>query len=281
MSKYLVLPPHLHKVADAAETLIKLKLGLKDTQIEKPIDSSIGLEPTLHWKTNLGYVICEVAERPQPVSVSTAYQDIVSSGLPVKVIVAFPASLSISPADYIKESNKAKKSGLGLLSINDDDTGDFQHRGIDISLYLAEPSLTQFNKLLRAGIESAYGVYINGDPVQGVQAIGQMVEQILGNLAEQAKKSGKLTSGRFVSKDKFYSFASLVDDFTKDKILDNAILGRCRGFVEDRNKTSHKPTSLAKAKKLHQDLKNAWLGGLRILAELPDALKAKGYKFKL
>lgn len=117
--------------------------------------------------------------------------------------------------------------------------------------------------------------------MQGVQAIGQLVELILGNLAEQAKKSGALKSGGFVSKAKFYSLASLVDDFTKDKILNNAMLGRCRGFVEDRNNSSHKPSSLQKAKKLHHDLKNAWLGGLRILIELPAALKENGYKFKL
>lgn len=280
MNNYRVLPPHLHTVADAAETLIRLKYGLSQTRIETAISSEIGLEPTLHWKTPLGYIICEVSEKPLPVSILTAYSEIIASGLPIKVIIAYPSSLTITQAEYLKESNKAKKFGLGLLSVNDDGTGNFEHTGIDLSLYLPSPEMASYHQAFRAEINKAFDLYINGDPVHGVQAVGQLVEDTLVNVAHQAKKKGLLISGGFRSKEAYYPSAKLIDDFIADRILDNIILGRCRGFIDDRNKTSHKPKNLLQAQKLHKALKNSMLDGLRIIENLPKSLKDKTYRVR-
>src|SRR5882762_3664841 len=99
MSKYKLLPAHLHKVADAAETIIKIKYGLGNALIESPIDSSISWTPTLHWKTKVGYITCEVHETPMPVSVRTAFGDGSTTDLPIKIIVAHPTNDSRSQTD--------------------------------------------------------------------------------------------------------------------------------------------------------------------------------------
>jgi hypothetical protein len=281
MSKYKVLPSHLHTIADAAETIIKLKYGLGNALIETPIEQSLSWSPTLHWKTKVGFIACEVHETPFPVSVKTAFGDGTTIDLPIKIIVALPNSIHRTQSDYIKESNDAKRFGCGLITINDDGTGSVQHLGIEIPLYIPIPKFTNFNKKLRAEVQHAYELYINSDPRHGVQEIGQLIENIMIHLAVQAKKKGKLISGGFVSSNIPYSQGNLIDDLMRDRVIDNAILGKCRGFVEDRNGSSHKPKSVKNAIEINRKLKNAMSAGLLILEEIPQKLKSKGYTLKI
>jgi hypothetical protein len=280
MSKYN-LPTHLQSIADGAETLIKVKYGLANALIETQIDPNLLWRPTLHWKTKTGYIACEVHETPLPASVRTAFGDGQTTDLPIKIIVAHPTSHSLSQSDYIKESNQAKRFGCGLVTINDDGSGQFQHLGIEIPLYLPSPNFTNYVKKLRAEVQHAYELYINGDPRHGVQEIGQLIENIIVHLADQAKKNGALTTGRFTSPDVYYAQATLIEDLMHDKVIDNAILGKCRGFVEDRNGSSHKPKSIKKAIDVNRKLKNAMSGGLLILEEIPQKLNEKGYSLKI
>jgi len=280
MSKYKLLPAHLHSLADAAATIIKRKFNLGNPIIESPIDSEISWSPTLHWKTKVGYIACEVHETPMPVSIKTAFSDGATNDLPIKILLAHPASHYLSMSDYIKESNSAKRLGCGLIAIDDDGTGQFQHIGIEIPLYIPAPKLTNFVKRLRSNIEHAYELYINGDPRHGVQELGQLIESIILNLAVQAKNNGKLTSGKFTP-DKYYPQAKLIEDLMSDKIINNAILGKCRGFVEDRNGSSHKPNTIKQAIEINRKLKNAMSAGLLILEEFPGKLKEKGYSLKI
>lgn len=281
MSKYKILPTHLHTIADAAEMLIKVKYNLGNPLIEMPIDPSISWSPTLHWKTKIGYIACEVHETPWPVSIRTAFADGSTTDLPLKIIVAHPNSSLRTQSDFIKDSSEAKRLGCGLLTVNDDNTGQFQHLGIEIPLYLPTPKFSTFNKKLRAEVQHAYELYINGDPSHGVQEMGQLIENIIVHLADQAKKKGTLTSGGFTSPNVFYSQGNLIDDLMRDRVIDNAILGKCRGFVEDRNGSSHKPKSIKQAIERNRKLKNAMSAGLLILEEIPKKLKEKGYKLKI
>ncbi len=281
MSKYQVLPAHLHSIADAAETIIRLKYGLGNALVETAIDTNIPWSPTLHWKTKIGFLACEVHETPLPVSVKTAFGDGATTDLPIKIIVALPNSSTRTQADYLKESNDAKRFGCGLLTVNDDATGQFQHLGIEIPLYIPTPKFSNFNKKLRADVQHAYELYINSDPRHGVQEIGQLIENIIVHLAVKAKSTGKLHSGGFVSPDIFYAQANLIEDLMRDRVIDNAILGKCRGFVEDRNGSSHKPKTVKSAIEINRKLKNAMSAGLLILEEIPNKLKDKGFPLKI
>ncbi len=161
-------------------------------------------------------------------------------------------------------------------------THQFQHHGIEVSLHVPSPRPSLFISKLRPLVQHAYDLYINGDPRHGVQEIGQIIENVLKNVGLQAKKKNALTKGGFPpAKGKNYPFANLVEDLMREYVLDNAILGRCRGFAEDRNNSSHPPTSIKQAVKTYQTLKNAMSSGLRILEELPIEVKKKGYLLKI
>lgn len=281
MSKYTILPAHLHSIADAAETLIKIKYGLGNALIETPINPSIFWSPTLHWKTKVGYIACEIHETPLPVIVKTAFGDGTTTDLPIKIIVGIPNNTVRSQSDYLKESNEAKRYGCGLLTINEDGSGEFQHSGIEVSLYIPTPKFNNFNKKLRVEVQHAFELYINGDPRHGVQELGQLIENIMVHLADQAKKKGNLVSSGFTSPSVYYAQAKLIDDLMRDRVIDNAILGRCRGFVDDRNKSSHKPKTVKESIEVNRRLKNAMSVGLLILEEIPQKIKDKGYSLKI
>ena len=283
MNNYNVLPTHLRIIADAADEIIKVKYGLANTIVETAIHSSISWTPTLHWKTKLGYIACEVHEIPNPPSIRTAFGDGSTTDLPIKIIIAIPKNIHISLADFIKGANEAKRFGCALLTINDDGTGEFQHEGIEIPLYLPTPNFGNYNKKIRAEVQHAFELYINSDPRHGVQEIGQLIESIIIHLALQAIKKRTLTKGGYTNpaNRKRYATGNLIDDLMREKVIDNAILGKCRGFVEDRNNSSHKPKSVTQAIEVNKKLKNAMASGLQILEEIPAKLKAKNYQLKI
>jgi hypothetical protein len=282
MSNYNLLPAHLNNIADEAEKIIRVKYGLGIPFIETSIDPSIKWSPTLHWKTKNGIIIaCEVHESPMPMSIKIAHSELSITDLPVKIFIAHPVNNQRSVKTYLQESKEAKNNGFGLISVNDDNTGSFQHMGIETNLFIPVPIYMNFIKPLRVGIELAYDIYINTDPRHGVQEIGQLVESIIFHLADQAKSNGALRTGGYLPILKSYALANLIEDLMRDRVIDNAILGRCRGFVEDRNDSSHKPKSLAQAKRVYRKLKSAMLTGLIILEEIPRKIKEKGYKLKV
>lgn len=281
MSKYKLLPAHLQPIADAAEIVIKLKLNIGNPIIESSIDPKISWSPTFHWKTPTGVIACEVHESPFPVSVRLAFSDITASNLPIKIIVVNPSNTSRTQAEYLKELTEIKRIGCGVLTIGDDGSGNFQHHGIEVPLFIAPPKFASFPQKIRPEIQHAYDIYINGDPRHGVQEIGQLIENAIINLADQAKKKGKLTSGGFTSPSIYYAQANLIEDLMRDRVIDNAILGKCRGFVEDRNGSSHRPKSVKQSIEVNKKLKNAMAAGFLILEELPKKMKEKGFSMKI
>ena len=282
MSIYKLLPAHLHKIADAAVTVIKTRYNLGEPQIEASIDASIGWQPTLLWKINTGYIACEVHETPMPVIIKSAFGDISTSGIPVRMIIAHPMNHNMSQSEYLKESNEIKRYGCGLVSIKDDNSGVFQCYGLDVPLYLSTPKYSSFNKKMRADIQKAFELYINGDPRHGVQELGQIIENIITHLGHQAKKKGKLTKGGFPpANGKHYPFASLVEDLMREHVIDNGLLGKCRGFADERNACSHRPNNIRQAIETNKKLRTAMSGGLNILEDIPKKLRDKNYTLKL
>lgn len=282
MSQYNLLPAHLHNIADAAITAIKIRYNLGNPAIEESIDPRIGWQPTLLWKITTGFIACEVHETPMPIIIKSAFGDISTSGIPVRIIVAHPSNHSISQSDFIKESNEVKRFGCGLISINEDNSPTFHCQGIDVPLYFPAPKFSEFHRKIQSDIQKAYELYINGDPRHGVQELGQMIENIITHLGYQAKNRNTLRTGGFPPlAGRHYPFASLVEDLMHDNVIDNGILGRCRGFAEDRNACSHRPRSIKQAIEVNNKLRTAMSGGLHILGEIPRRLKDRGYKFKI
>jgi hypothetical protein len=277
MMNFSILPPHLHAVANAANLIIKARYSLPDGIVEQEIRPDIPLRPTLHWKTSTHYLACEVAERPFPVSINQQFTDLVSTGQPIRIIVAYPKEDGLSLSDYRSYTKQSKNCGIGYMWVDDNNNGDIEYRGVSLALHIPPVDLKVFKKSLKPFIKDAYEHYMyNGDPSVGLQKLGQLVENIIYNVAKQAKRKSNFTFSGFNPPD-YIRPSVLIDEMIKGKILNVPILGRCRDFANDRNAVSHKAKSRTKAAEIEDKLKENFIIGTRILKDLPDKIRAKGY----
>ena len=277
-SKFSMLNSYLADLAESAEFIIRKKYKLGEPIIDKEISPEIGWRPTLQWKTKEMYIACEVSERPNPPVLMTACAEINNTGLPVRMISAFPIEHTMTHSAYQTEKTKVKTFGIGLLPVDVNKVGNFEHYGIPVVLNLPSPVLKKYRQCIHEAINHAYDIYLS-DPPHGVQEVGQIVEKVLINLAEQAKNKGLLVTGGFKTKAKYYAQNSLIDDMITDKIIDKTILKKCAAFADDRNMASHKPKSLADSKKQMDRIKDQFKTGLFILEDLPEKFKEKKYTF--
>jgi hypothetical protein len=279
---FSILPSHLRSFAEAANSIIKKRYGLSSGIVEQSILGDIPIQPTLHWKTKTQYIACEVAERPFPISIRERFAEIVASGHPIRFIVAYPKVSGLSAEEYQKDINKCKKFGIGYVGIDDNKKGTIEYKGISLSLYIPfPPDFSSFKSQIRSSVQDSYEHYLlKGDPDVGLQNIGQIVERLLYTTAEQAKKKNKFNYTNF-RPPKYIKQATLINEMIKENVLDNGILGRCKDFTKARNSVSHKPNTLAEAKKIEKKLKDNFITGSKILEDLPDAILAKRYKVKM
>jgi hypothetical protein len=279
---YTLLSPHLVIVADIANGTIKDRYNLKKNGlIESSIDATIPFRPTLHWESKTHYIACEVADRPFPKSLKETFADIVASGLPIRLLVAYPKDNGLNSRDYQDDINQCKKFGIGHIAIDSSGIGNIEYNGLSLSLHLPFPKeFSQYKKQLKSIVIDAYEHYLlKGDPDVGLQKIGQTVENLLYKTATQAKKKGDFTDSSF-NPPTFIRQSLLIDKMINESILDNGILGRCKDFAKDRNSVSHKPKNLKEAKRIENKLKENFLAGAKILEDLPAAIIKKGYRVK-
>lgn len=277
---FTILPSHLHAFAESANFIIKNRYGLPDGIVEQAIQTDIPLQPTLHWKTKTHYIVCEVAERPFPVSIKQQFADLVSTGRPIRIIVAYPMDNGLSSTDYQADIKNSKIFGIGYMGVDDNKNGDIEYHGVSLALHIPRVDLIAFKKSLRPYVAEAYEHYmLKGDPDVGLQKLGQLIENIIYNVATQAKTKGAFTFTGF-NPPAYIRQSVLIDEMTKVNILDVPILGRCRDFANDRNAVSHKAKSRKQAAEIESKLKENFIIGTRILKDLPDKIKAKGYRLK-
>jgi hypothetical protein len=200
-------------------------------------------------------------------------------GLPVTIFIAYPDVPQIPLKDFNADIKKAKQYGVGLISISENHEGAIQYHGMPVNLFLSAPDFNRFKQPIRPGVMSAYEDFTDGNPDGGVQKLGQLVESAIVNLAIQARNKGTYKKGGFVE-GKYYPQGNLIDELMHERIIDNGVLGRCRGFCDDRGSVSHKPRDLKEAIRIQKSLKECFLLGLRILEELPAFLIKKGYRFR-
>jgi hypothetical protein len=274
------LLPQQQLIAQTANFVIKTRYGFGDAKVLAPIDGAVPWRPSLLWKASTEFIGCDASDRPFPQSIKGIFSDVAATGLPIRVIVAYPKDNILSAKDYQEDLAQAKKLGVGYLSVADTNDGQLEYEGIPISLHLPPPDLRKYRRCLAKGINDAYSLYMNGNPPHGVQELGQIVEEYMNSLATQAKAKGKLTKSKY-RPGKYYKFAKLVEDLINDKTINMGILGKSRGFVDDRNRSSHKPKTRKEAVDAYRKTKNCFLLGLELLEELPENIEAKGYRFRL
>ena len=279
----LIYNADLFQVADVTQIRLKEKFDIRDLKVEEAFDKDIAWTPHLYGKSKYHIVCCEIAERPFSKKIPEIHSEISISGKLVKLFVAYPQENSLSAKELLEDIAKAKSYGVGLINVSSDGKATIDNEGLSVHLTLPKPvisELSRFVKPLKSQIEGAISTYINGAPKHGVQEIGQLIENIIRNLAIQARKQSKLTKGGDPSDPK-YAFGNIVDDLMRQNIINNGILGNCRGFVEDRNRVSHKPRSIKQAIEVENQLKQDFINGLRILENLPKKIKEKNFRLKL
>ncbi len=277
---YSLLDTELHFVANGASERLRQRFGLKLPKIEEAFSSKISWRPTLHWKTNTHYIVCEISNSPFPISLMSFFSEITVEGLPVKIFIAYPEENDLTLKEFKAQTLKAKTYGIGLVSVENNGDATIENQGISIPLHLAKQDLSSFRKVLKPSIEGACATYMNGDAKHAVQELGQIIECAIRSLAIQAKKKGTLSIGGDPSSSS-YSQGNIIDDLMSKRIISNAILGRCRGFVDARNEVSHKPRTKKKAIEQEKKLKENFLTGLSILKDLPSKISEKNYRFKI
>ncbi len=277
---FTILPPNLHAFAESANFIIKNRYGLPDGIVEQAIQTDIPLQPTLHWKTKTHYIVCEVAERPFPVSIKQQFADLVSTGRPIRIIVAYPMDNELSSTVYQADIKNSKIFGIGYMSVDDNKNGNIEYHGVSLALHIPPVDLKAFKRSLNPHVAEAYEHYmLKGDPDVGLQKLGQLIENIIYNVATQAKKKGTFIFTGF-NPPAYIRQSGLIDEMIKVNILDVPILGRCRDFANDRNAVSHKAKSRKQAAEIENKLKENFIIGTRILKDLPDKIKAKGYRLR-
>lgn len=277
---YVILDPDLHYLAEVARKVINERYNLNNISIESSINSNIPLRPTLHGKTKTHIIACEVATRPFPPSISTSFAEIAVTGLPIKIMVAYPRSNSLTTHEYQVDVEKAKKFGIGLLCV-DDSIGNIEYAGVSVPLHIPGIEFSRYKKILRPMLFEAYEAYMrDGKPDVGLQKIGQITENIILNTATQAKSLGRFRFTGF-NPPNFISQRRLIKELINESVLDLDILVRCSNFAEDRNSVSHKPKNKKEAMEIERNLKENFLKGIRILEEIPECIKAKGFKLQV
>jgi hypothetical protein len=282
---FTILPTQLHKVAEAAELILRARLNLNPSslKIEESFDREISWIPTFHWKLSTGGLIaCEVSSDPLPIIITQNFSDLIASGLPIKLISAYSLTDEMSSKKYQTILTKAKQLGIGLLPINIDEdySGKIEYAGISLTLMLPKINLTRYKDIFHNHINHCYELYMNGDPKHGVQELGQIIESILNSIAVKVNQKDTSKLSAFAAKvnaGKHYPLNTLIEDMIRDNILSKVFLKKCATFADMRNDTSHRPRNLSDTKRVEQNLKTSFEIGLQILEELPQETKNAGF----
>lgn len=272
-------------VIDTIQSRYQIKKVLENTEI----DPAISWRPSYVWKTKTSIIACEATETTLALPIlDIAYGQILAKGLPVRIMLAYFES-SVIEKSKVTEIHKAEKEyrekGIGIIRIDDSFNGTIVNHGISLSLFIppSEISKKRFINSLHRKISDAYELYSSSiDPSKGVQDLGQIIEGAIKDLALQANNKKKLQWKNFDPlRITSYGQAMVIDNLTTNSIISKSILGKCRGFCDDRNLASHKAMTIKVQAENEKKLKNNFLTGLRILEDLPREIKSKGYSFKV
>jgi hypothetical protein len=275
---FQILSPSLWQYAEPVLKKLKDSFYLRNAKIEQSFSTEIGWIPTFHCVKKDEIIICEISNRPYPPSVSENYADLISCGLPLRILIAYPLTNSLTTFDYHKDINNAKKKRIGYLSIDDKNNVNIEYKGLPLSYCISDQEIKDRNikPFLKPDILRSFDTYNNGDPKHGVQELGQIIEKYMRRLAEEAKSKNKFNFN-FNSRT---NISKIIDNLITQNILDKSILISCRNFLIARNNTSHPSNNIKESKKINKRLKENYLNGLTIIEDMPDSFKKKRYTFK-
>lgn len=265
---------------DSAKIALIERYNLKKNNIIDELRKDITWKPDILWKTKTHYIALEISDiGPFRPTIEIAFGQITLKELPVKIYIAYPKNAIQQKEAYQRDLKNARMYGTGVISIDSDFNAEIEKEPISIPLVLDVIDYKIYKRSICPSLKDCYATYMNGNPQQGLQNLGQLVESKIKKLGDQAIINSSLKSGGYRKGNHFYPIGNLIDELMQNRVIDNSVLGRCRGFIADRNSVSHEPRTINEAKKTEKHIKDNFKLGLRILEELPNFLSKKGYKF--
>ncbi len=277
---YSSISSHLQPIAEIANSIIKKRYSLPNGIVNSSLSPKVPFVPTLHWKTQMEYIICEVADRPLPIAVKLQYAEIVATGLPIRIVVAYPHDHGLSGSDFAKEQKTLKALGIGYMSVNELDSTSIEYQGVCVNQKIDPLDHKKYPKQTLKRIQEAHECYMtDGKPDVGLQKLGQLTELLINNAAADAKKKGLFAFAGYKPPE-FIRYGLLIEKMKLENVINQGILDRCADFAKSRNAVSHSPKTINQAIKINKDIKDDFSLGLKLIVDTVTDLKAKGLSVK-
>ena len=269
-------------IIESAKIALEERYDLKEKDTINTFPTAISWNPDLLWESKTHYIALEISDiGPFRPTIEIAFGQITLKELPVKIYVAYPKNANQPKDSYQKDLKSAKNYGIGIISVDDNNNfiTEIEKDPVSIPLVINEIDYSIFKKQICPTLRECYATYMNGNPQMGLQRMYQLIESKIRKLGDQAIINNLLTTGGYSKGDRSYSLGNLIDDLMRQRIISNAVLGRCRGFVDDRNNVSHEAKTKMEAIKIEKNTKDNFKLALRILEELPAAFANKNNRF--
>jgi len=279
---YTILPPPLHKTANAAIKWFLDNWGINKNavKVEQPIHVDVELRPTFSAQTRDSHILCiEVSENAYANHLNTFVVGCLQHGLPVKLFVAVTkGTKDLNLAHNLKA---AKMAGVGLIEV-DDSSGVVMQDAVSLSLAAVRPiNVSQFPKKYRHSLSHAEQTFRNGTPEKACSLVYDEIENLFRRLAERTHSKGWWPNKGNLKIDKA-PWATLIENWSdgldRSKCscsnLTPAFAAQMIGVTPYRNDSGHKPKNLKELIKRDQQLRTRFESAVDLFRDLVDATKS-------
>ena len=272
----------LQDVALKSVAHCKRKFGVTTASLEQGISPTIQWRPSFFLKPSRYQIVAvEVDDNLYPSVLREAVQDIIHYDVPISVYQACSLDAYLSDP-RLKNVEKLKKRGLGIITVDDEGNVVFQHSCVPLGQFISdeqyEREASTLNSQIRRAFNAAFGVY-QGNPSSGLQRAGQIVEGLVNCLAERAVKNNLLLRSVLGSPS-----ANIIDQLYALGHFSNhrAALGGARDFMKEyRNVTSHAPKSAKQAAERDRNCRGGFIEAIKLSIKLQNVARAVNYPIKL
>jgi len=273
------LTPRLKQVSQGALSFCKKRYGKNGLRIGEAIDDDIGWKPTFHFKPRSSLIIgIEVNEVLYPTALKVAAHDIKLFDYPISVYLGCP--LEVYQADPQQRTiQQLRKHGFGIITVDDQGKAVIQCGCIPLAQHIPESEFDEevrsLPQRIRVAFNTALTTYQTNEG-QGVQEGSQIVEALVGTLAEQTVRRGTATRSALTG-----TAADTIDGLYVLPSFKNhrAALAGARDFLrEHRNVASHPSGTAKEAIAKIRRCRSGFFEAVRTTKRLVEAIKALGLR---
>ena len=181
---FRVLPAQLHRTAERVARFFNEQRGCSRFKVEEQVVKDLDYRPTLQTTTpEYLDVWIEVSELPYLRSLDGIVLHCVTSSLPVKLYVGFPAGLPAT--EYKTNIDEARRNGVGAIEVSDHSCH-VVHEAMTLSLAgVRREDHRLFPLRYRSPLFTAETTFRDGDPAKGCSLVYDEIEGLSRRLAQR------------------------------------------------------------------------------------------------